>query len=326
MSSVETVPLAPAAEKLRERFARSPLSERVAVVDLDLPTLEVAPADWPAVARFLRDDSECAYDLFLDLAGVDNAKRRGRPTRFEAVYHLHSLPRSEHVRVKVILPDTAEPRLPSVVDVWPAANWFEREAFDLYGFDFPGHPNLRRILVHDAFVQAWRKWSTLRDPALFERWFDRILVNTCRNRLDRASRWHLTDISAEVVFGSPDAISDAHDRDVIGKAIATLTPDHRVVVALRYYRDLTVEEIANRLEIPVGTVQSRLHYALKRLHAVIDRHAHGSAATTVAATTTMTPTPASSSVGRPVEGIPAPPARPSTRMITLPSRPSLRRS
>lgn len=131
-------------------------------------------------------------------------------------------------------------------------------------------PGEAQDATHDAFVQAWRKWSTLRDPALFERWFDRILVNICRNRLERASRWHLTDISAEVILGSGDPIGAAHDREVIGGAIASLSPDHRVVVALRYYRDLSVEEIASRLNIPTGTVQSRLHYALKRLHNIIE--------------------------------------------------------
>jgi RNA polymerase sigma-70 factor, ECF subfamily len=131
-------------------------------------------------------------------------------------------------------------------------------------------PGEAQDATHDAFVQAWRKWSTLRDPALFERWFDRILVNICRNRMERASRWHLTDISAEVILGSGDPIGDALDREVIGGAIASLSPDHRVVVAFRYYLDLTVEEIASRLEIPAGTVQSRLHYALKQLHAVIE--------------------------------------------------------
>jgi RNA polymerase sigma-70 factor, ECF subfamily len=131
-------------------------------------------------------------------------------------------------------------------------------------------PGEAQDATHDAFVQAWRNWSTLRNPALFERWFDRILVNICRNRLKRASRWHLTDISAEVVLGSGDPIGDAHDREVIGGAIASLSPDHRVVVALRYYLDLTADEIGSRLNIPTGTVQSRLHYALKRLHSVIE--------------------------------------------------------
>lgn len=124
--------------------------------------------------------------------------------------------------------------------------------------------------THDAFLQAWRKWSTLRDPARFEQWFDRILVNACRNRLRHASRWQAKDISAEGALAMGDPFGQAHDRDVIGNAIATLSPDHRLVVALRYYRDLSVEAIANRLAIPPGTVQSRLHYALKRLHAAID--------------------------------------------------------
>jgi RNA polymerase sigma-70 factor, ECF subfamily len=123
--------------------------------------------------------------------------------------------------------------------------------------------------THDAFEQAWRRWSTLRDPARFEQWFDRILVNTCRDRL-RSSHRQATDISAEVAMATGDEFGQAHDRDVLANAIATLSPDHRVVVALRYYRDLRVDEIAGRLGIPVGTAQSRLHYALKHLHAAID--------------------------------------------------------
>lgn len=123
--------------------------------------------------------------------------------------------------------------------------------------------------THDAFVQAWRKWDTLRDRSRFEPWFDRILVNTCRNRL-RSSRRRATDISAEVALATGDHAGHAEDRDVIGTAIAGLSPDHQIVVALRYYRDLTVDDIATRLGIPSGTVQSRLHYALKHLHDAID--------------------------------------------------------
>jgi RNA polymerase sigma-70 factor (ECF subfamily) len=123
--------------------------------------------------------------------------------------------------------------------------------------------------THDAFEQGWRKWSTLRDPARFEQWFDRILVNTCRDRL-RAARRLPTDISDEVAIASGDQFGAAHDRDVLANAIATLPAEHRIVVALRYYRDLPVDEIATRLGIPAGTVHSRLHYALKRLHAAID--------------------------------------------------------
>ncbi len=123
--------------------------------------------------------------------------------------------------------------------------------------------------THDAFVQAWRKWETLRDQSRFEPWFDRILVNTCRNRL-RSTRRLATDISAEVALATGDHAGSVEDRDVIGAAIAALSPDHQVVVALRYYRDLTVDDIARRLGVPSGTVQSRLHYALKRLHDAID--------------------------------------------------------
>jgi RNA polymerase sigma factor (sigma-70 family) len=122
--------------------------------------------------------------------------------------------------------------------------------------------------THDAFVQAWRKWDSLRDPERFEPWFDRILINTCRNRM-RASRSHAIDISPELNLVTSDPVSGAEDRQLIGAAIASLSPDHRLVVALRFYRDLTVPDIAARLGVPVGTVQSRLHYALKRLRAAI---------------------------------------------------------
>ncbi|MEA2619609.1 MAG: hypothetical protein QOC97_382 [Chloroflexota bacterium] len=123
--------------------------------------------------------------------------------------------------------------------------------------------------THDAFVQAWRKWDTLRDRSRFEPWFDRILVNTCRNRL-RSTRRQATDISDEVALATGDHAGRTEDREVVGAAIAGLSPDHQVVVALRYYRDLTVDEIARRLGVPSGTVQSRLHYALKHLRDAID--------------------------------------------------------
>jgi RNA polymerase sigma-70 factor (ECF subfamily) len=131
-------------------------------------------------------------------------------------------------------------------------------------------PGEAQDATHDAFLQAWRKWSTLKDPTRFEQWFDRILVNSCRNRLRHASRWQATDISAEVVMAAGDPFGQTSDRDILGPAIATLSADHRIVVALRYYRDLSIDEIANRLAIPAGTVHSRLHYALERLHIAID--------------------------------------------------------
>lgn len=123
--------------------------------------------------------------------------------------------------------------------------------------------------THDAFVQAWRKWDTLRDPDRFDQWFDRILVNRCRDRLRTRGR-QATDISSEVALASGDHSPRTDERAALGAAIATLSPDHQVVVALRYYRDLPIEDIAARLGVPAGTIQSRLHYALKRLHTALD--------------------------------------------------------
>jgi RNA polymerase sigma-70 factor, ECF subfamily len=132
-----------------------------------------------------------------------------------------------------------------------------------------GDANDAQDAAHDAFVQAWRKWETLRDPARFEQWFDRILVNACRDRL-RARGRQATDISVEVGLATGDHAARTEDQAALDAAIATLSPDHQVVVALRYFRDLAIDDIAGRLGIPSGTVQSRLHYALKRLHEALD--------------------------------------------------------
>jgi NADH-quinone oxidoreductase subunit C/D len=195
VSAVETATLSPAAEKIRERLAASPLAGRALVEDRDLPTIGVGPADWLALARFLRDDPQCRYDLFLDLAGVDNLKRKGPKTRFEAVAHLHSLAHNQHIRVRVALPDAEKPSLPSVEGVWPAADWYEREAYDLLGFDFPGHPNLHRLLCHDAFVgHPLRK-----DYAPGQRWFyqesDLRVPDWARHTEERAGHFETQTLS-----------------------------------------------------------------------------------------------------------------------------------
>lgn len=131
------------------------------------------------------------------------------------------------------------------------------------------NPTEAQDATHDAFVQAWGKWGSLRDPGRFEPWFDRILVNTCRNRL-RSNRWLATDISAEVTLATSDQVGRTDDRQAIGAAIAALSADHQIVVALRFYRDLTVGDIASRLGIPEGTVRSRIHYALRRLQEAME--------------------------------------------------------
>ncbi len=120
--------------------------------------------------------------------------------------------------------------------------------------------------THDAFLKAWQHWNELRDPERFEAWFMRILVNTCRDHLRRVSR--VRDISADIQ-AADDEGRRADDRDAVGAALAQLSPDHRAAVALRYYQDLTVDDIALRLGVSAGTIKSRLHYALKHLSAVL---------------------------------------------------------
>jgi NADH-quinone oxidoreductase subunit C len=93
--------------------------------------------------------------MLIDVCGVDYQGFGGGAwdgPRFAAVYHLLSLSNNRRVRVRVFAPDDDFPVLPSVVELWPAANWFEREAFDLYGIVFSGHPDLRRLLTDYGFV------------------------------------------------------------------------------------------------------------------------------------------------------------------------------
>jgi len=125
--------------------------------------------------------------------------------------------------------------------------------------------------THDAFVSAWRNWSTLRDPELFEHWFDRILVNTCRSRLRHVSRRRTQDLLAESEFVASDAYGPTDDRELLWPAMARLAPDQRVVVALRFYRDLSIDQIAARLGVRPGTVKSRLHRALRVLRTALDQ-------------------------------------------------------
>ncbi len=113
----------------------------------DMQTFTVTREALPGLARHLKDDAELSFKLLLDVCGVDYP---GREDRFEAVYHLVSLEHGHRVRLKVPVPE-ADPVVPSVYGVWRAADWFEREAFDMFGIRFAGHPNLKRILCHPSF-------------------------------------------------------------------------------------------------------------------------------------------------------------------------------
>jgi NADH-quinone oxidoreductase subunit C len=140
---------------------------------------EVEPADLLSVCRTLRDTPELKFEMLVDLAGVDylhygrdewqtvtathsgfsrgrvartNAPDPNMPGRFAVVYHLLSITHNRRLRLRVKCPDAQEPVVESVIEVWSCANWFEREAFDLFGILFRGHPDLRRILTDYGFI------------------------------------------------------------------------------------------------------------------------------------------------------------------------------
>lgn len=129
-------------------------------------TIVVSPVDMPGVMKTLRDHAELGFEQLIDLCGVDYSAYGGdsgdgaesdsgtgwEGKRFAAVYHLLSIRHNRRLRVRVFADDDEFPLLDSVIGIWPVANWYEREAFDLYGMVFTGHPDLRRILTDYGFI------------------------------------------------------------------------------------------------------------------------------------------------------------------------------
>jgi len=118
-------------------------------------TIKVAAADYLAAAQILRDDATLAFAQLIDLAGMDLSSWKDVPhegPRFVVVSHLLSISRNWRVRMKVVCPDDEMPLVASLTEVWSSANWYEREAFDLYGILFEGHLDLRRILTDYGFI------------------------------------------------------------------------------------------------------------------------------------------------------------------------------
>ena len=128
--------------------------------------------------------------------------------------------------------------------------------------------------THDAALTAWRHLGELRDPGKFEAWFGRIVVNACRDRLRRRRRMPI-HVELDSELASPDANDDFAPHDALAAAIRSLGADHREVVVLRYYGDLSVDQIAARTGVGAGTVKSRLHYALRELRAAVDAQDQG---------------------------------------------------
>ncbi len=122
-------------------------------------------------------------------------------------------------------------------------------------------------VVQDAVLHAWESWPHLRDRARFDAWLERIIVNRCRDRLRRDARARRSARVVELpAQGSP---GDAR-AEVLREALARLSPDHRIVISLRYFEDLSVAQIAERTGVREGTVKSRLHYAQQALRAAYD--------------------------------------------------------
>ncbi|HTJ58808.1 MAG TPA: NADH-quinone oxidoreductase subunit C [Devosiaceae bacterium] len=128
---------------LADKLGASLLSQFVAVRELTLVARREAIID---VVRFLREDPDCRFVSIIDVCGVDYP---GRAERFEVVYHLLSPYRNLRIRVKLSTDDVTP--VPSITPIFPGADWFEREAYDLYGILFSGHPDLRRLLTDYGF-------------------------------------------------------------------------------------------------------------------------------------------------------------------------------
>jgi len=143
-------------QKLEEEL-RSVVGARIKRFDLALGelTVVVAPDVLAQVMILLRDSSALRFTQLSDLCGIDYrdyAVAGSNEQRFAVVYHLLSMEHNQRLRVRAFCKDDDFPVIDSVVEIWPAANWFEREAFDLFGIVFSGHPDLRRLLTDYGFV------------------------------------------------------------------------------------------------------------------------------------------------------------------------------
>ena len=139
-------------QNLQKHFGEKLKSLKLALGEV---TIEVAAADYFAVMQTLRDEADLGFDELIDLCGVDystygDGAWQGK--RFAAVSHLLSIPNNWRLRVRVFAEDDAFPAVDSLTSVWTSVNWFEREAFDLFGIAFVGHDDLRRILTDYGFI------------------------------------------------------------------------------------------------------------------------------------------------------------------------------
>ncbi len=144
-----------------------------------------------------------------------------------------------------------------------------RRSYRLAGLILGNGPDAEDA-VGDALLRAWRELPSLRDEARFEAWFDRIVVNVCRDRLRRRRLVRFVPLPGEPVIATRDPFRVVIERDAILRAADGLGADERTVLVLHYWADLTLDEVAKRMGIPVGTVKTRLHRALHAVGAALD--------------------------------------------------------
>lgn len=133
----------PTADRIKDQFPEAVIAVREMAGE---QTVVVDREKIVDILQFLRDDEELQYNFLSDLTGVDFL---GRVPRFEVVYHLLSIPNKQRVRLKAVVEEGAS--IPSAVSVYPTANFHEREVYDMFGIEFTGHPDLRRILMPDEY-------------------------------------------------------------------------------------------------------------------------------------------------------------------------------
>lgn len=132
--------------------------------------------------------------------------------------------------------------------------------------------------VQEALVHAWQQLPALRDPARFDAWLHRLLVNACADEGRHQRRWSTEVRMIPPIRSTDDGVGALADRDQVERGFSRLKPELRTVVVLRYYVGLPVPEIAKTLGIPAGTVKSRLHYAMETLRAALDADARATIA------------------------------------------------
>jgi RNA polymerase sigma-70 factor, ECF subfamily len=135
-------------------------------------------------------------------------------------------------------------------------------------------PYLAEDAVQGAFVRAWRDLQALREPSRFESWLHTLVIRACYDEARQARRWKADmRVVAPLALSTNDPAPD--DRDQIERAFRMLSPEHRMILVLHFYLDLSAAEVGGRLGIPAGTARSRLHYALAALRSAIDAGERG---------------------------------------------------